>query len=127
MICGDWIHIRDLSLHCIVGVHDFERLAPRPVMVQVSMNVDLANAGKSDILEHTVNYDTICNHIIHFVEASKFNLIESLADGVATICLKEPAVLAVRVQVEKPGALMRARTVCAEILRVKAGHSVNPS
>ncbi len=51
------------------------------------------------------------------VEASSFNLIETLAEKIAEVCLEDARVRRADVTVEKPGALRFARTVAVEITR----------
>jgi D-erythro-7,8-dihydroneopterin triphosphate epimerase len=116
----DKIHIRDLHLHCIIGIYPEERTAKQEIVVNVTMETDLRAAGTSDAIEETVNYKTIKLNILDFAEKSSFNLIESLAEGIAAICLQDPRVQCVKVSVDKPGALRFARSVAVEILRDRA-------
>ncbi len=113
----DRIYIRDLSLRCIIGVYPEERREKQDVVVSVIMECDHSAAAKSDRIEDAVDYKTIKKEIIHLVEASRFNLIETLADRIAQVCLANPRVAAVTVTVDKPGALRFARSVAVEITR----------
>ena len=45
--------------------------------------------------------------------------VEALAESVAAVCLKHPQVRAVRVVVDKPGALPLTQSVAVEIFRRK--------
>lgn len=119
MICSDWIHIHALSLRCIVGVHDFEKKSPREVVIHLSLNTPLQRAGQSDSLEHSVDYSVISRGVAEFVEESRFELIEALAEGIASLCLRNKKILAVRVKVEKPGAVPKAHGVSVEITRAQ--------
>jgi FolB domain-containing protein len=119
MNSSDWIHIHSLSLQCIVGVHEFEKQAPREIIIQLSLNTSLHRAGRSDNLEHSVDYSVVCDNVARFVETSHFELIESLAEGIATLCLKNEKVTTVRVSVEKPGAVPKAQSVSVEITRTR--------
>ena len=113
----DAIHIRDLHLRCIIGVFDDERRAKQDVVITVSMNADLRQAGVSDRIEDTVDYKGIKKRILALVEESTFFLVESLADNIARICLENERVMCARVTVDKPGALRFARSVAVEIVR----------
>ena len=57
------------------------------------------------------------NDIIGFVESSDYKLIESVAEWIAGFSLRFPGVKAVKIRVEKPGALSNAKTVAVEIER----------
>ncbi len=107
----DCITIRDLHLRCIIGIADWERNTRQDVLVHLTLFADLAQAGRSDAIADTINYKTLTKRIIALVEGSSFALIEALATVVADLCLEEPRVRRVRVEVEKPGAPRSARTV----------------
>ena len=113
----DRIYIRDLTLRCIIGLYPEERKTKQDIIINVVMETDLRAAGKSDALKDTVDYKAIKLAILDFVEKSSFNLIESLAEGIATICLKDKRVQGVTVTIDKPGALRFARSVAVEITR----------
>lgn len=116
----DRIHIRDLALRCVIGVYPEERREKQDVVVNVVMETDHSAAAKSDRLEDAVDYKTIKKEIIRLVEGSSFNLIETLADRIARVCLSNPKVQAATVTVDKPGALRFARSVAVEITRARS-------
>ena len=113
----DRIYIRDLALRCILGIYPEERKNKQDVIINVMMETDLRTAGHSDNLNDTVDYKAIKLEILDFVENSQFNLIESLAEGIAGICLKNSRVQKTTVTLDKPGALRFARSVAVEIMR----------
>jgi dihydroneopterin aldolase/D-erythro-7,8-dihydroneopterin triphosphate epimerase len=113
----DRIYIRDLALRCIIGLYPEERTNKQDVIINVIMETDLRASGKSDALEDTVDYKTIKLAILDFVESSRFNLIEALAEGIAAICLKNNRIQSATVTVDKPGALRFTRSVAVEVTR----------
>ncbi len=113
----DRIFLRDLRLSCTIGVNDWEREVPQTVTIDLDLELDLAEAGRKDDLDLTVDYKVVRDRIETLVEQSQFFLIEALAERIAQACLAEPGVQRVRVWVEKPGALRATRTVGVEILR----------
>jgi len=117
---NDRIHIRDLLLRGIVGINEDERQKKQDVVINLTLELNLRRAGRSDNIEDTANYRTITKQIIEFVEASDFFLVERLAEGIAEICLREDEVEQVTVLVEKPGALRFSRSVGVEITRERS-------
>ena len=113
----DRVFIRDLAMRCIVGVDEYERREKQDILVHLTMHTDLRKAGRTDLLEDTVDYRAIKKRILHLVEESRFRLIEALAQSIADECLREERVERVEVVVEKPGALRFARTAGVEIVR----------
>ncbi len=122
----DRILISDLRARCIIGVNDEERREKQDILINVTIFADLLKAGKSDRFEDTVDYRAIKKQILKMVEASRFHLVEALAEVVAKICLKNPMVSEVRVRVEKPSALRFARSVGVEIRRKQENINASP-
>jgi D-erythro-7,8-dihydroneopterin triphosphate epimerase len=113
----DKIHIRDLALRCIIGLYPEERVNKQDIIINLTMDTDLKSAGVSDSLDDTVDYKAIKLNILDFVENSSFQLIESLAEGIAEICLRDDRVSGTTVTIDKPGALRFCKSVAVEITR----------
>jgi len=75
------------------------------------MSFDLAAAAASDSIDDTLNYKSVAKRVLAFVEASRFQLVETLAERVAGLVLAEFPVEKVRVTVHKPGAIRHSRDV----------------
>lgn len=114
---GDRIHIRDLAVRCIIGVFPEERRERQDVVINITLECDCRPAARSDDLRDAVDYKKIKRSVLRMVEVSEFQLIETLAERIADICLANPRVEAARVTVDKPGALRFARSVAIEIER----------
>ncbi len=117
---SDQIHIKDLLLRAIIGINDEERRNQQDVLLNITLYADMHTAGRSDDIEDAINYRTLTKRVIQLVEGSRFYLVEKLVTEIARTCLDDPRVEAVRVQVEKPGALRFARSVGVEIHRTRA-------
>lgn len=116
----DRIYIRDLALRCIIGIHPDERQKKQDVIITLVLEGDQRPASRSDRLDDAINYEGIKKNVVTFVEDSQFNLLETLAEGVADLVLQERRVRRVTVTVDKPGALRFARSVAVEITREQA-------
>jgi D-erythro-7,8-dihydroneopterin triphosphate epimerase len=115
----DKIHITDLLLSCIIGLNDSERTQKQDVLINITLYADLARPCRTDRIEDSIDYKQTKKEIIAMVESSGFYLIERLAGSIGQICLAHPLVKAVRVTVDKPGALRYAKSVGVEIFRTK--------
>ena len=111
------IFIRDLALRCIVGIYPEERREKQDIVINVTLEADLAPAAASDRIEDAVDYKALKKEIIALVEQSQFFLIEKLADEIAKVCLANPKVQRATITVDKPNALRFARSVAVEITR----------
>jgi D-erythro-7,8-dihydroneopterin triphosphate epimerase len=115
----DAIHIKDLLLRCIIGINDNERVQKQLVMINITLFADLSTACDSDVIDDTVDYDTLKKQVAAMVEKSSFFLIEKLVNEIASICFTFKDVQAVRVLAEKPDALRSAKSAGVEIFRRK--------
>ena len=113
----DRILITDLLLRCIVGINPDEREKKQDVIINITLFADLSKACESDDIDDTMNYKKIKNSVVDLVEASTYYLVEKLAEMIARCCLSFDRVSAVKVKVEKPGALRFAKNVGVEVFR----------
>ena len=79
----DRILIDDLRVMTIVGALPHEREIAQPVRIDLSIGLDLRNAGLSDELADTVHYGLVCERVSAMVCDSKDVLLERLAGKVA--------------------------------------------
>lgn len=86
------------------GVFDFEREQGQRFVVDVICSVDLKPAAVADDLELTIDYGTLAQAIVADIEGDPLNLIEALADRIASTCLRARSVRSVEVTVHKPQA-----------------------
>lgn len=119
----DWVHLRDLRIDCIVGVEEGERERPQPLVLEVSVGIDLDRAAGGD-LEATVDYQALEREVRFLVEEGRWRLIESVAAVVLRHVLRPdgrgaagPAIERARVRVTKPEALGGAAIPSVEVER----------
>ena len=86
------------------GVLDFEREMGQTFVVDVEMAVDIAQAGRSDDLAHTVDYGAVATEVAAIITGPPFQLIEALAESIAQRVKAFPGVDQVTVTVHKPYA-----------------------
>jgi len=86
------------------GVYDFEREQGQDFLVDVVLEMDLAPAARSDDVADTVHYGELAEKLVKIVAGEPVNLIETLADRLASACLADSRVGAATVTVHKPGA-----------------------
>ncbi|MBF0614724.1 MAG: dihydroneopterin aldolase [Magnetococcales bacterium] len=115
----DLIRISDLTVHCVIGIQEWERLTRQEVRITLTLTTDTRSAGTSDRIDDTIDYKALTKQIIAHAEHSTCLLVEALAEQIATLCLTHPRVEAVQVTVEKPGALRYARSVGVTIKRCR--------
>lgn len=97
----DRVMITGLRLATHIGVTDDERAAPQDVLVDVTLEADLAAAGRSDDLSDTVDYAAAVAAIEEVTGAAERNLLEHLAEQIAARMVAISGVSRVTVRVAK--------------------------
>jgi len=121
---GDRIFIRDLRAETIIGIFDWERKVRQTISFDLEFPADIRKAAKTDRIEDTLNYKSVAKRVLAFVEASECALVETLADQVAQLILREFAVPSVKVLLNKVGAVRGSRDVGVEIERTRADYGL---
>ena len=113
------IRIKGLKVETIVGVHDWERKVPRPVVIDLELAADVTRAAKTDRLKDALDYAAVAQLVSEFVTTSDFQLIETLAERLAEKVHKNFGVAWLKLELHKPGAVAGAQDVSVSIERGK--------
>lgn len=100
----DRVEIRGLRVFGRHGVLERERLEGQTFVVDVTLELDLSPAARSDALADTVDYGALARRLAEAVGRTRFDLMEALAGHLADLALSDQRVRAVDVRVAKPQA-----------------------
>lgn len=117
---GDRIILDGMVFYGYHGVNQAERELGQRFVVDLELVVDLGPAGLSDNLEMTVNYASVFKVAREVVEGEPANLIEAVAERLASAILGRFPVESVRARVKKPWAPIKGghvNWVAVEVLR----------
>ncbi len=101
----DRVSLLGLSLRTTIGVYPEERRVFRDLEADVRLSVGLGAAGRSDDLADTIDYASLAERLRAVAAASRFRLLEALAEALAAEALRDPRVWAVEIALRKPGAV----------------------
>jgi len=106
------------------GVFEHERREGQRFVVALVLGIDPAAAAASDDLSRTVDYGSLAVSVKTAVENDPVDLIETLAQRIADICLLDARVQWARVTVHKPDAPIDANfsDVALTITRKRQGN-----
>jgi len=113
----DIVFINDLRIETIIGIYDWERKVKQTISLDLEMGTDISKSAETDAIEDTLNYKAVAKRLIAFVGESEYQLVETLAEKIAEIVLKEFNVPRVKLTVRKPGAVRGSRDVGVVIER----------
>lgn len=100
----DRLQIRGIECFGHHGVFDFERRDGQVFVIDLVLGLDTRLAAASDDLHDTVDYGSLVASVKGAVESDPVDLIETLAQRIATVCLLDDRVQWTTVTVHKPNA-----------------------
>ncbi|MEA2907171.1 MAG: 7,8-dihydroneopterin aldolase/epimerase/oxygenase [Alphaproteobacteria bacterium] len=106
---SDSVFVTGLALHAYHGVMQHEAKVGQTFRLDLMLDIDLAQASRSDKLAHTVGYDQVVDVASRVFCGRRYKLIEAAAGAVAGAILERfEQVSSVRVTVHKPHAPIAA-------------------
>ena len=100
----DRIEIRGLRAQGHHGVYAFERERGQVFLCDAVLELDTSAAAAGDDLHRTVNYADLARELYAVLAGDPVNLLETLAQHLADVCLAHDVVEAVEITVHKPQA-----------------------
>lgn len=112
----DVIFISDLRLDILIGVYDWEKQVPQKVQLDLEIGLPGRKAG-GDKLGDTIDYAAVVSRIEGTLAENRFGLLETLADHLAGIVMKEFRSPWVKVSVTKLAPLKNVKRLGVTIER----------
>jgi dihydroneopterin aldolase len=116
---NDIIYIRDLRVDTVIGVFDWERRIKQTLRLDIEMQTSIRHVAFTGDLSSGIDYKSVSKRVVEFIEASSFELVETLAERIAQLIISEFNVGGLKLRLGKPGALRGARDVGTIIERVR--------
>jgi len=104
----DTIELRGIRAFGHHGADPGEKDVAQPFDIDVSFEIDLAAARRSDALSDTVDYSALHATIVRLVGERSYDLIERLGADVLEAVLADPRVQRASVRIAKPALLAGA-------------------
>jgi dihydroneopterin aldolase len=111
------IIIRNMRVEMLIGVHEHEKRARQTVIVNAEIYTDPPK--QTDEIRDVLNYEIVASGIDELACGGHIHLVETLAERIAELCLKQKQAHAVMVRVEKPDIFESMDAVGVEIFRTK--------
>ena len=104
---SDTIFVNGLVLHAYHGVMPHEGKVGQPFVLDLILDIDLAEASRTDKLKHTVSYELLVKTASEAFCARRYRLVEAAAVADAVLD-RYPPVRSIRITVRKPHAPIAA-------------------
>ena len=115
----DRIFVEELRVDCVVGIYPHERDQPQPLLVELELGLDTAEAAYTGRIAATCDYSRVADEVATLLEFRRYKLLEMAAEELAAMLFGvHPMLDSVRIRLHKPEALRaRARAAGVEIHR----------
>jgi dihydroneopterin aldolase len=117
MIMTDQVFLRQLVLPACIGVLAHEKVAPQDIVLDIALEIDIRKAALSDNLNDTLDYAQLAQQLATHCLHRHVELVETLAEQLAIICLQDKRVQRATLTLGKPHALANAASVGVHITR----------
>ena len=111
------VFIRNLVLSCSIGIHGHEKAQEQRVRINLDLAVFEDGMVIDDDIHNVICYEKLATGAEEIAQGKHVNLVETLAENLADMCLKDRLVRSVRVRVEKLDIMDNAESVGVEIER----------
>ena len=114
------VFVRDLVLPCRIGVYSHEKHADQRVRINLELTCH-EHPAINDEHHNVVCYAEVVEGIRGLLTGGHINLVETMAERIAALCLEDHRVIGAKIRVEKLDVMPEASAVGVEIER----HRVN--
>lgn len=101
----DIIYLHGVKAKTLIGVYDWERIAPQVVEIDLEIGIPTPRACFSDDLIDTIDYAKVVERLRNVLSTQHFLLLERLAEHIAQDLLQAFAAPWIKVSVTKLGIL----------------------
>ncbi len=120
----DRLLLHDIVAACRVGVTEQERQSPQPIWVDLELPIDAKRAAARDDVKDAVDYAALVTAVKAQAEGNTYRLLETMAEAMAALILKQFRVPEVLVRIKKralPGVDYAAVEVVRRAVKRAAG------
>ena len=113
----DAVIIRELRVDALIGIHRRERHVKQTLSIDLDIGLPSDAVFKSDKVADTVDYEQVALRIKDLAASGHFRLVETFADRIATLLIRDFGAPWVKVSAAKIGILPNAKFVGVTIER----------
>ncbi len=111
------VFIHNLLLDVFIGIYDFEKEKSQAVQISMDVFVPETGAKLDENIDNVVCYEKLVKGIKEIALKGHINLVETLAEEIAQMGLKDPRASHLTVKIEKLDIFQEAQSVGIEITR----------
>ena len=112
------VFIHDMVIDCSIGIYTHEKEHEQRVRINLDLAVGEGDHLINDDIRNVISYEDMAKGVEVIIAAGHINLVETLAENIAEMCLLDKRVFSARVRVEKLDIIANAESVGVEIERL---------
>ena len=112
------VFIRDMVIDCSIGIYTHEKEHEQRVRINLDLTVGEGDHQINDDIRNVISYEDMAKGVEAIIATGHINLVETLAENIAEMCLQDKRVFSARVRVEKLDIIASAESVGVEIERL---------
>lgn len=113
----DIIFLRELKVTTLIGIYEWEKRVPQTLQLDLDIALPDSHACQTDDISDALDYAEVAQHIQTVLGEGHFSLLETLAEHIAQIILKDFNAPWVKVSVAKLQAIRNCKMVGVSIER----------
>ncbi len=117
----DAILVKDLRVDALIGIHRRERHVRQTLSIDLDIGLPGTTVFKSDKVADTIDYEQVALKIRDLAASGHFRLVETFAERIAQLLIRDFGAPWVRVSAAKIGVLPNAKFVGVTIERRPPG------
>ena len=117
----DIIFLRELKVTTLIGIYEREKVVPQTLQIDLDIALPNSRACTSDDIKDALDYAEVAKHLQAVLSEGHFSLMETLAEHIAQIIIKDFKAPWVKVSVAKLQAIQNCKMVgiCIERGQIK--------
>ncbi|MBB3102097.1 dihydroneopterin aldolase [Azomonas macrocytogenes] len=113
----DTVFIEGLEVETLIGAYEWERNIRQCLYLDLVMGWDIRPAAAGDALDEALDYAKVIASVEQFAAQADYILVETFAEDLASMLMREFGIPWLRVRVNKPGVHPCVRSLGVEIER----------
>lgn len=113
----DIIFLRELKVTTLIGIYEREKVVPQTLQIDLDIALPNSRACISDDINDALDYADVAQHLQTVLSEGHFSLMETLAEHIAQIILRDFSAPWVKVSVAKLQAIRNCKMVGISIER----------
>lgn len=114
------VFIKAYKTNLKVGIHEFEKDKPQPVLISVELETSINIANVAENIDDTVSYEPIVDCIRQLETGPHIQLIETIAEKLTQACFQDPHVKKVTICVEKTTVFSQSESCGIKLITEKS-------